>query len=1018
MVLLLSQLEFDRAITHRNIPCDVYLKKIPLPNTDITIHFEVFIPTSGVQFNGVQTTYFSVQLIAVNNKQPDEKNKLTFMIDFFNIESFDGDGVKFDRLLDDFNLPLGRGCSQYVVQMQPTITSQSFSLKYEQQSRGESILMAYDHIGGYLRREISGGSTSIWDINENLLYHIDQATVGTFKTATTYPDEMQICSVMDVTDARLNSALRPYMISSRSLDVLKMIGASDVGYLGRGKVRDLPCLIFESIVSEPPVIFGLTENQLNKDKTNTREYIVQFHVLEGKRSYQNSQPLLAENGFWPARIVLMRRKLDLSTVEVVDQLEIFDFYWSLDGWDKKSTKLFMASECFDDEDEQIRLGTAITFDRVHDASVKKWEDMILLPSNKFKLEFDLINNLFNLFQISRLHLIEYSLKLRPNHVNLNMLIGDRKEDKRLVFYGEGQLPEPSSYETNRIVLSGHSEISCVLTCSHMEDVSLVLYCPQGLLPSGDSFCIAVYDENEPTITKANNRDANTPMCQVYRFEESKIANKGVDVIHDKAGQLYLQPIEFVARAPGVAGKTELLKGSIKNFEVSQETQLITLNRYMFVVDTNKPPSTDQNNDIKTGHSTNRNQKVRSFTSITYRSVEDCARMCGLDVDCRSYSYCSDKNQNSERCILSSLDIRSSKVQEQLVKSKLNDESRIEVNSLSDGQKYALKLESGCNIYEHDYLNLFRQTDEVIRFNAEIANQFQRAPTTFECAKQSIDLESSSPEHHVAMFAYCAASNTCLLDENLFAITNKYDQNDNESKETDKDRERESNELVCRVYRKKYQTFFTLSADVMKRNEKQIEFAFNNVEDCARACWMRLGQICASFDYCTPGVCLVNQKNMKDAAGEELETRQSCLHYERDLNLDELRKKHMIGRHEMLADSSDSSDGGMSVGRFFQNIFTYSLVVCAFMYGLVLGRQVNDKMDSLSILRQSVSAGPGVGSSQLFGIPTSLSESCENNQDENNCGEGWNDDEAGGSNAIRMDVIKSGSADKELLKQDF
>lgn len=973
---------------------------------------EVFVPSAGVSFKNVQTTYFSVQLIAIQKANPDEKNKLTVMIDFYNIESFDGqdESVISDQMRDDFSLPFGKGCGVLVEQIRPEVTSQSFSLKYQQQSKGKSILMAYDHLGGYLRKEYSADEMSVWDINENLMYHVDK-TAELYKTT---PEGMQICSVMDVSDEKLGSAFRPYEKSQKSLNVLEMIGASFIGYLGRATVRDLPCLVFESIVTEPPVIFGLTEDQLNKKKTNTRDYIVQFFALEGKRTL-NQDYSLPENSFWPARIVLFRRSLDLATIELIDKLEIYDFFWSLDGWDKKGTKLFMAEECFDDEDEQLRLDTAITFDRVHKGYTKS-EDMILLPMNKFKLEFDLINEIFGIFQISKMHLIDYSLKLKPHHVNLNMVIGDRKEDKKLVYYGEGRLPEADSYETNRIITTGDSEISCVLSSSRIPDISLVVYCPKDYtLGSKDPTCIAVFDEHEPTISSYD-KDSDLQVCQIYRFEESNVANKGTNIVHDKVQLLHLHPIEFVARVPKIAGKIDLLKGVITNYVVSQETKLTVINRYMFVLDKKDEQLISDSGSTNTVEG---NQKVRSFDSIIYKSIEDCARMCSLDAHCRSYSYCSNK-RNDLRCILASLDVRSSKVQEQLVNLKLND-NMVRIHGF-EADKYTLKLESDCNIYEHNYLDMFRQTDEIIRIDASVSKQFRRASTTFECAKQSVDLESSYSDQHIAMFAYCAASNTCLMDENLFAVStgnSPYDE------ERDKELKNNDQELVCRIYRKRYQSFFDISVKVLKKDSsegKQIELSFNNVEDCARACWHPLGEVCASFDYCSPGSCLINLSGLKDVDKDELEAREGCLHYERDLKLDELRKKHLVGRQAILGGlNGNASNGSMSVGSFFLTLLTYSVVFCAFAYGLFLGRRISDKMDTVSILRQSMSAGSErVNSGQMLAFPNSLNGL---NGNSNRTSYSYDDPDDGGedgsSNAIRMDVIKSsGNNDEDPLERDF
>lgn len=921
----------------------------------------------------------------------DDSMKPSFIIDYYNIENFEN-VEKFDtNLKKDFNLPLSKGCSRYLTQVTPKSQPQ-LSMDYKQMWGVRSFLLAYDHSAGYMRKELIGKSISVWDLNEELLYHIEEEAPELLTLTYSKIGNTQSCSVLHVSDEKLSPYYRPYEKAGEPFDVLKLLGASKLSYMGRGSVRDLPCRIYETILDSPPIIFGL------QAAPEIDHYIVQYYLLQGQQDIEKlktREDLQTNIDFWPAKIVLNGRNKNWGTVEFLDQLDVYDFYWSLDGWDKKASQLFMASECFDDDDEQLRLEMALAFDRVHKGAVAA-EDKALLPFNKFRLEFELINDLVGLFQISKLHLVEYELKLSPSHVNLDLVIGDRRDYRNLVYVGQGRLPNEDSYRSNRLVQTGISEEACVMLSSLITDISMVLYC------SGRDMsdqCLAIYDENEPTF-EHDQGDKQTPSCHVYWFTSTGVPKRATEMVLQKSASLHKHPFEFVAKAQdGLRSIT--LDGEVKYYDISREIQLVSIDNYKFAFD----------DDISSGS----NQNVRSLNTITYRSESDCARMCNIDVTCRSYSYCSSKQDHP--CILSKLDVRSSKIRDQLVRSSspIQTNSRITVNG-DGGDKYQLQLVDQCDIYERNYLNMFRQTDEIIRLDGSIANQYQSTPTTFECAKQSVDLETEakSHNHHIAMFAYCATLNICLLDQNLFTVSSG-DQPDDDGASGEED------ELICRLYRKKYQTYFEVSPEVLViEPEKQVALdKLKTVEECARACWVKFGQVCASFDYCSPSTCLINQIGTQSGEAKS-EARSGCLHYERDLELEKLRKSHLNLPGQFL--EAPEENGTTTFFGWIVNIITYVLVGCAFLYGLVLGRQVNDKLEGPAgaNARQSIASLSNARPSRretLFGFQRF--SAFGNARGSTDTSAQARDVQFDSNNAIKLDVInRNGDSDNEPLEVDF
>jgi len=937
---------------------------------------EFYEPTIGPLSKEKQ--YFTVRVSVSKNDLSAAKIDLTtdfrITIDYFDIIAFGEhqlDQWQLDMMREEFNLPLGSGCSESVTKVNlDHIEAQTFSLGYKVASSSETEFYAYDHENRLLRKDVVGRSVSIWDLNEDLLYHIN-------KDSFRYQDSnKQLCSVSQVRDIKLSRIYRPYDTNGRAFDVLNMLGAKNIAFMGKGRVRDLSCLIYETILPSPPPIFASAVTPISSP--SKVDFIVQFHLLEDNIPTGSKEHELSERNFWPAKITLFRRVG--TKIDYIDHLDIYDFYWSLEGWPTKQGAMFMASECFDEDDEQIRTELSIVFRDVHDGSSRE-AHRLLMSYNKFKLEADLIKDITSdIFKISPMHLVEYELKFRPNHLTMEMVLADRSAIKELLYFGTGSLPDTDVYSQNRIDSQGNTEESCVLSSSLIIDASFVVYCPP--TADQDSLCTAVYGGIEPVIEQYVGADSTKPVCRVYRFLSAFNPIKSLQNVRSKSSNLYDHKVSFAARLPEDRNQNEVLEGLIKDYDLRQQVRLVVVSNYKFFID---PFAADKSS----------NKNVRSFDYTlgeTYESEGDCARVCHLDATCRSYSYCSSKVAN--RCIVSTLDVRASKVQDQLVNS-LAPENGTALLSVSgqQGTKFDIELADRCNIYERNYLNIFRETSETVRLKYLLSYQFKTTPTPFDCAKESVDLELADPEHHVAMFAYCGQSKTCLLDENLFKPV--------DGDWAAEDTGTTTRELICQVYRKKYQTYFKLSGHVLKRKEEQqVEVALASVEECARACWNQYGQVCASFDFC-PNTCLIN-KVSAESSGVELEVRSKCLHYERDANLDKLKRLHMIGRQKLLDVVQTNQDSWTRI----VTILTTGLALIAFVYGLALGHRVNDKLEAVSVHRQSVSAGSGVRASPFLFQRFSPEESKGDRNGQGN------------QTGIRMDVFKGPDRDFTPLEEDF
>lgn len=933
-----AKYEFSHEITHRNIPCDVYRRQYSRPGCD-HVSVELYIPKSQIADPKGRRTYFTVKETA-NNIVDAQGNKISmsYTIDYFYFDDIDNDVAKKEKMEDDFSLSMGRGCSYFLPQIHPKLNSQSMVMSYVRKSSLEPHMIAYDQAGGYLRRESPGQRVTIWDINEGLMYNTDPSSV--FGTLNAKIERDSLCSVMNVADKNLHSNYRPFEAVGQPLSILQLIGADSVAYIGRDVVREIPCIVFEAAFRYPPIIFGLTSSEeLVRPKSSETRFIVQYYIMHPDRNdakqIEQHFSSMSDKEFWPARISLYEVDPTAGT-KLIETLDIYDFYLSLHGWPMKASQMFMAPACFTDEKEITTIEMTMIFDKAREQLINA-EYFRILAHNKYKLEYDLLRSLFSdVFRMSRLHLVSFDLNLRPHHVSVDMIVGNQRDQKVLTYFGEGQAPWQGR---NTIVLDDQTEDSCVSAGSLIRDVNLVVWCPP-VDTSKETSCIISFGSNEPTIEKYS-KPTEAP-CQAYRLLDAIQTNPTTHDWTDRKRELIDWSFEFKA----VDYYREVaFTGTVHDVDLKQALNLIYLPNKRF-----KPPkeSSGENNEPTEEH----NGEVKLFSEISYRSIADCAKMCSLDADCRSYSYCQEKSD----CLITSLDLRLSEVESQLM--HMNPV----ILDFTTHKKYELVDDQSCAVFERDYLDAFSQTEEQVQMDRRVATQMPITDSPNSCAKQAIDLETAVKDHHAALFVYCPTTSTCILDEELFRSVGSDGQaNSNGTRDSDDDAGEMEQEERCIMYRKKYQNYFHVSPKVYALSKKdQMELSFDTVEECARACWNQFGRVCASFDYCSPKTCLIN-RHSETGKKTELELRNECLHYERDLKLDELRKKHMIGRHEVLEGALDVPQmQPATFARVVLNLVLLTLVVGSFVLGLLIGGRTNDRI--LMLLNQHPPTTSGASSS--------------------------------------------------------
>lgn len=987
----------------------------------MNIKLETYYPSIDLDTDQ-RVTFFTVREIASGlTDEHGQKFDVKLTIDYYDMEQLNGhDASEFQEMERDLSLPFGAGCSEFVEpKISPNSPVQSFIMSYYQASVQSPLTLAYDSDRGYLRRELySRGFVSIWDLNENLLYSLDthsstasmvdvESSASLDNPLTGNPQASAVaCSVLRVDDPSLGFAQRPVAVISdgqegKPMDIFNFLGAKSLAYMGRSMVRDMFCSVYEVIVDQPPPVFARNVDLEDRHK-GSFDYIVQFYLLRTGTVFEDKN--LATKEFWPARINLIKRhKSSGVMVKTYDSLEISDFHWGLFGLPLKPSELFMAPECFDLDDEQVKVELLLDFKlNGHKIRATGAEQLNALRENRYQLELEITNDLFRTFGISRLHLTDFELTLRLNDAMVNLVVSDRNDDKKLVYSGRGDLSGRSNSgqqsDDNTILLTGaQDEESCVTLASHITGVTMAVWYPYVSNSNEKPTCYAVLGNTVPIVKTVANASssakATSPFEEpaglgghVYRFEEAQPPAGATQRWTEWRDLLHDYEFSFLARVGD--GPRDTYTVMVQSFELDKKMSLLTVHNYKYSLSSNdldhEPPATP---------------KVRAFTQMSYNNLGDCARMCNLDVTCKSYSYCAKlpktktpadqvSIQEEERCLLSSLDIRESSVNEQLLTAQLvNNTVTIRDLRMGGTGKYHLDLTRSCVIHEKDYLDSYSETGERLTMPSSDAHKFQTSSSATECAKFALDVEGKQDYVVSHTIAYCPDTQVCLLDSNLFATVkeaqqaNLAQQEDAEFAQDEGDSATAINRepiSTCLVYRRKYQTFFHVTQQVLRRPKigdkledavrmqsmfDQIPLELGTVEECARACWNQFGQVCASFDYCSSeSLCLINsiavndtntgddslqQQTVNDKLAKLVEKRMGCLHYERDLRLDQIRKKHAALRHTELDLSIVKPARETSGVNFFLKIILFCWVSASFLSGLIIGKVIDERLDRRS-----------------------------------------------------------------------
>lgn len=984
----------------RNMICDLWTREFTSHDRKLHYKLEVYLIdlTKSSNSNSLQDDNvsgkqkefdngFTIRVTIVSDPKVEVKFTAILTIDMFDELIFDSrslvnEASDFDY---EFNVPLGSGCSQFLpVSQKIKLHSKSFSMSLHQPSNGKNLILAYDQLG-YLRIEEPGKSVSIWDISENLLYFIGQNVTQSLGSKD-QPKRMKVksCSILQLNKSETYpAALKPYDESLMSL--MTFLGADRLAYMGRSRTRDLPCYVYETIVSKPPMIFASSMNFYNHDtSTNSgidrnTDYIVQFHLVQSGSNNQLSSPdLNQEVNFWPTQISLFKRNKDQQTtglaVEFLNSLDVDDFHWSLDGWSKKRGELFLVGECFEEDNEFRQLELGLKFNRIHNG-VPKREDLILMDHSKFQLEYELVDSVSQYLKFSRFNTIEYELQFGQHQMDFSMMIADRVGDRTLEPQKRGYLGEHECIPTNDCSQLGElNEIDCLTIGSLISGSFIIAHCPSKRTEQRyfQARCMVFHGFYNPSITSNQNIVDSSeignqqPACQTYKLLISPKQSEVTSQLDRIAGSLKDYAPEFNF-ADEMSNSAQIFKGKLAHYNVILNPKIFELSNHKFII--NKEDEQDE------GASTS---LTKSFSSVEIKNQADCARLCNLDFECRSYSFCRQTTKESKaanqlaECVVSQVDMRLDSIQKQL-----RDQGPVMLNTnrtkldfkTDGGVKFQLEISAACDIFERDYLSVYSRSMETLRLTELVTKQLPPAASTFECARQAIKSESLDSNHHGAMFAYCGQTRTCIVDENLVnhIIQNKAD---NESSVIPVDRE--PDEIDCSIYRRKYHTFFHVSPKILVPNSSQlVVLNFKSIEECARACWFQFGQVCASFDYCSSsGGCSINKLglNYTPFSGKlELTTRVNCLHYERDLRLDQLRRENLISRHEILSQlmEGDQIRGyKWSFGNLVLNSLYYLSFVVAFMLGLQTSNLFNLALNNVAgqlnvrLRRQSAAAATG------------------------------------------------------------
>lgn len=986
----------------RNMPTDLYKKVIVFEKENLVFLSELYHMKPNAEqtglfdafkyLNGVKDKLYLRVTVTPNGKTPLDFDRAMFTFDINDARTFDDNDL--EEMESKLLLPVDCGTfkvEKIITMMEP----QSFSLIMKQASKNTDVLVAYDHQHNYLRRETLGKSVDVWDIKEELMYHLDDGTTGSFGDIYGKGALAEVCSVLKV-DKVYCPLFRPFKNPKESLGVLEFIGADNLVYMGQSMMYGKPVYVYESFRynKSAPAIFGSKDD--NIAHPDPAQYVTRFYFAMGKRLPGSKPEPIDGDKFLPILIQLYWRSVDTNAFELLDVLQISDFHWSLFGWDKKPGEMFMVPECFSTENDQLRIEMILKFDNVHGSGNVSEENREILDHNKFALENSLIDNIFTNFDASKMHLIDYELNFRPHHVEFNFVIADRKSEKNVIQLGRNYMTSPECSESQGCIElpAARYHHDCVATGSLISNVGVVAFCDNKVIR--ETKCRVYKDSAKPKYSKAPDTGNDDEKCELYQFDKVDEPPKKATVNFNQfKSTLDGYKLDFEAAIPGKTEKLSL-RGHVVSYDVQRETFKETMPNHRFVVARNSTKGFED-----------------GYLSLGgTKSIGDCERLCNLEADCRSFSFCSKSENDANKCIISRLDLGGNDIEKLIYEARptiVDGQPEITLD-LSKGQSvkftqtYTLRKEDGCSINGRNFLGMFSQTDEFLRIPKVKSSQLITAQSAADCARVAVahdkatETEEAKPN---SMFAYCAQTNNCLVEkDNLVDLVSEKDTKTKSKDQDDLVSQKDiDQEMMCSVFRRKYQTYFHMSIPVVVPDEswqQQQIVSGSTVEECSHSCWMEFGESCHSFDFCSgQNGCFINKVATSDV---RTEAKSGCLHYERDLQLDEMRREHMIGRHQLL---NPSTGGGFSFGQ----LMMFSFLLLPMAGGLFIGIAANNHLDRVNILPQQPSSNTGSKSTSASRFSDTFSNSNRGPGIPSSVGPERFESERADDNGIQMEVIK-------------
>lgn len=922
-----------KSVSYRNIDCKVFISNITLQE-GVYATFSLYKPTYLDKNDIVNFITFKA-----NSQNSYTNTRTSFIIQIYNFE----DIQDASKIKNDFNLPLAQGCSQLLSAYKPhQVDEKFFQMQIKTSKPKESeISIYYDGIAQLLRHDLQmeeHKQSLIWDLNSGFLFG-KQFFENPIKTSSNEPVDLENgeldCAIIDTKASGddLPASLRPY---AQRLDALTILGAESISFIGSSNLRGVPTLIYETILDEPPFVFGMGKLELSL--FNAKHYLVQFHLMDIYGASENDHSA-ALNRFWPIQMSLYGFKAaannDYSEYKLMKLFDIEEFRWNFDGTDFRPGQLFLAPECTEKvANSKYRLEFDLFINECHANPDEQHKN--ILSQQSAKIEYSLINQIVDVnLNVSRMHLLHYEMQTLQTHLDFDLSLSEFAQPLGVKFMGLGK------WDTNSKTISIHepNEQACLIRGSLSNRVTGVFYCinTKRFTSSRYANCYMILDDDPILVPKQDDDDEDT--CYGYSYRYDMVTNSGRDdnmklnhILDSVNTMIHTKPFKLQLLLPDK--RNEIVHARTIDYDVTYEMLPQRVLGYSYNIANSTNPDGKESLFVKS---------LRTFDTLNTKSRLECETYCHLDGNCHSYSYCNQMtNSTLRKCILSSLDIVESNVNHQLALISPKQKQKV-VHDIATDIYFDLLESDSCSIFEHNYLAIYRQTHEFLHVKRELMPQFYTGKTAQECAHKLLHMEEktqldpngqANPSHKLGMFAYCPLAQKCIFREDFinkslvvdtYHNANNYNVNDDDI----------MNYNSCQLYRKKYQTYFTMSAQVLKLNsEYQVALEANNLEQCSRACWDRGSRACHSFDFCSSSKqCYVNSIHSSLLKKSDLELRQGCLHYAINPQYDSAQ----AGRDSADADAdAEATQRKRKIGRFFLNSF---IIIILMSLGLIAGLSV-------------------------------------------------------------------------------